>query len=77
MKHCFTIVRTSIEDATLRTMLKATLPGVAMCRKSQILDSVDVVTKIPDELAVTPHEVEAIAIVLRLLSRMLVDATAP
>lgn len=37
----------------------------------QILTSLDVVTMIPDVLAVTPREAEAIAIVLQLLSRML------
>lgn len=39
--------------------------------QKEILTSLDVVTMIPDVLALTPREAEAIGIVLRLLSRML------
>lgn len=42
-----------------------------MCQRSQILAATDVVTKIPDEVSVTPDEVNAIVTVLRLLTRML------
>lgn len=45
--------------------------------QNEILTSLDVVTMIPDVLPVTPHEAEAIMIVLHLLSRMLPVPGAP
>jgi hypothetical protein len=42
-----------------------------MLHRTQILTATEIVTQIPDEIAVTPREVEAIVTVLRLLTRVL------
>ena len=41
-----------------------------MLHRTQILTATEIVTQIPDEMSVTPTELEAIVTVLRLLSRM-------
>ena len=43
----------------------------SMLHRTQILAATEIVTQIPDEIAVTPSEVEAIVTVLRLLTRVL------
>ncbi len=42
-----------------------------MCQRQQILAAHDIVTKIPDELKINSNQVEAIVVVLALLSRLL------
>jgi len=42
-----------------------------MCQRQQILTAHDIVTKIPDELKISSNQVEAIVVVLALLSRLL------
>jgi len=42
-----------------------------MCQRQQILTAHDIVTKIPDELKINSNQVEAIVVVLALLSRLL------
>jgi hypothetical protein len=42
-----------------------------MCHREQIMAATDVVTKLPDELKVTPQEVTAVVTVLRLLGQLL------
>lgn len=46
-----------------------------MCQRSQIISATDIVTKIPDEVTVSPAEVSAIVTVLRLLTRLLETKT--
>lgn len=47
-----------------------------MCQRTQILAVSDIITKIPDELPVSPQEADAILTVLRLLTRLLDSPTA-
>jgi len=42
-----------------------------MCQRQQILAAHDIVTKIPDELTIDFDQVQAIVVVLALLSRLL------
>jgi hypothetical protein len=42
-----------------------------MCKRQQIVAAHDIVAKIPDELHLTPEQVQAIAIVLGLFARLL------
>ena len=46
-----------------------------MCRRSQVISAADIVTKIPDEVSVSPAGVSAIVTVLRLLTRLLETKT--
>jgi hypothetical protein len=48
-----------------------------MCHREQILIATDVVTKLADELSVTPQEVTAVVTVLHLLSQLLDGMPAP
>jgi hypothetical protein len=42
-----------------------------MLHRTQILTATEIITQIPDEIGVTPNEVEAIVTVLRLLTQVL------
>lgn len=45
-----------------------------MCQRQQILATIDILTKIPDEEDISEKELGALATVLRLISRMLDEA---